>query len=39
MHKDNLRMQQDMLNIISLLESNNADTIYYHQAMKDPDAN
>ena len=34
MHKENLSIQQDMLNPVAFVASNNADTHYYHQAMK-----
>ena len=37
MHKDDLSMQEYMLNSIALSASNNMDNIYYHQYMKSPD--
>ena len=37
-HEDDLRMQEDMLNPIALVASNNADNLYYQQSMKAPDA-
>ena len=38
MHKDDLMMKQYILNTIAFSASNNADTLYYHQDMKAPDA-
>ena len=34
MHEDDLMMQEDMLNTIVFATSNNADNLYYRQAMK-----
>ena len=33
-NKDNLSMQEDMLNPISFVASNNTYNLYYHQGMK-----
>ena len=38
MQKDDVRMQQDILNDILFVERNNADTLYYHQDKKDSEA-
>ena len=39
MHEDNLRMQRNMLYPTVFAASNNANTFYYNQVMKDLDAN
>ena len=38
MHKDNLQMQEYILNPIVFSEINNVNNLYYNQAMKAPDA-
>ena len=39
MHKYNLRMHQEIPDTIVFTERNNANTLYYHHAMKAPEAN
>jgi hypothetical protein len=40
MHKDDYKMQDDMTNPIAFLaQTSDPDTMYYHQAMKQPDRN
>ena len=34
MHEDYHKMQDDMLNMVAFVASNNADTMYYYQVMK-----
>ena len=36
MHKDYLRIQEDILNSIVISAIKNTDNLYYHQAMKSP---
>ena len=38
MHKDSLIMQQEILNPIAFVGSNNTDILYYYQSTKAPDA-
>ena len=38
MQEDDLRMQQDILNHIVFAAINKTDTLYYHQAIKNPEA-
>ena len=38
MQKDDLRMQEDVLKTIDFTTIKNADNLYYHQAMKAPNA-
>ena len=36
MHKDYLRIQEDILNSIVISAIKNTDNLYYHQSMKSP---
>ena len=39
MHKDDIRMQQYILNPVVFTEKNNVNTLYYHQDMKSSHTN
>ena len=38
MHKDDLEMQENVMNNIMFTKINNVDNLYYHTSMKAPDA-